>query len=119
MQFPVIEIVDRYAVAVVKHTNTNGANNEELEFYYEQMRRININTGHQLVRDLIAHHAYVWTLEDDFKKGRIDNKPLEEIGRIAILVRDQGYERTRIKNELAELVGDPIREIKQYGKSNL
>lgn len=119
MKFPVIEIVDRYAVAVVKHTNTNGANAEELEFYYNQMRNINLNTGHQLVKELIAHHAYVWSLEDDFKKGRIDSKPLEEIGRIAMLVRDQGYERTRIKNALAELVGDPIKDIKQYGKSDL
>jgi hypothetical protein len=119
MKFPIIEIVDRYAIAVVKHTNTNGANTEELAFYLEQMRNINLNTGQSLVKELIAHHAYVWSLEDDFKKGRVDSKPLEEIGRLAIAIRNQGYERTRIKNALAEMFDDPIKDVKQYGKSNL
>jgi hypothetical protein len=113
MKFPVIEIVDRYTIAVVKHRKTNGANQEELNFYLEQMKTVNINPMHVLVLELIEHHAYVWSLEDDFKKNRIDGLPLEEIGRIAITVRDQGYKRTELKNALAELAGDTVKEIKQ------
>lgn len=116
MNFPIIELVDRYAVAVVKHKKTNGANKVELEFYEGQMKVINLNPYHQLVQQLIEHHEYVWSLEDDFKKGRIDDKPLAEIGRIAMMVRDQGYVRTGLKNKIAELLDDPVREVKQYGK---
>ncbi len=113
MKFPIIEIVDRYAIAVVKYANTQGINQEELDFYLEQMQSVNINNGHELILELIEHHRFVWSLEDDFKKGRINNESLEEIGRRAIQIRDQGYRRTKLKNTLAELVGDPIKDIKQ------
>ena len=113
MKFPIIEVVDRYAIAVVKSKKTNGANKEELEFYLDQMRQANINPNHTLVAELILHHEYVWNLEDDFKKSRVDNLPLEEIGRRALHIRDVGFKRVELKNALAELVGDPVREIKQ------
>jgi hypothetical protein len=113
MKFPVIELVDRYCIAIVKSVKTNNANAEEVEFYSKQMDETGIDKLHPLVKQLIQHHEYVWSLEDDFKKGRIDIKPLEEIGRIAIAVRDQGHERVRLKNALAELLNDPVREVKQ------
>jgi len=112
MKFPVIEIVDRYAIAVVKHEKTDGANRAELDFYLEQMGLVNINPVNSLVVELIVHHSYVWSLEDDFKKGRIDSLPLEEIGRRAIIIRDAGHQRQELKNKLAELVDDPVREVK-------
>lgn len=112
MKFPVIEIVDRYAIAVVKHTKTQGANKEELEFYLQQMKESNINPTHELVLELIDHHNYVWNLEDDFKKCRVDSLPLDEIGRRALHVRDVGFRRIELKNALAELAGDPVREVK-------
>ena len=52
-------------------------------------------------------------LQDDFKKCRIDNLPLEEIGRRALHIRDVGFRRVDLKNALAELVNDPVREVKQ------
>ena len=66
MKFPIIEIVDRYTIAIVKHKQTNGANQEELDFYIEQMQEVNLDLQHQLILELIAHHEYVWSLEDDF-----------------------------------------------------
>jgi len=113
MKFPVIEIVDRYAIAVVKHDKTKGANQEELDFYLDQMKATNINPQHHFVKELIDHHAYVWSLEDDFKKCRIDSLPLEEIGRRALHIRDVGFKRVELKNALAELANDPVREVKQ------
>ena len=112
MKFPVIEIVDRYAIAVVKHRKTHGANQEELDFYLRQMAEINIDADHELMLQLVQHHEYVWNLEDDFKKCRIDGLPLEEIGRRALHIRDVGFKRVDLKNALAGLVNDPVREIK-------
>jgi len=113
MKFPVIEIVDRYAIAVVKHDNTAGANQDELDFYLDQINEIGLNLTNPKLIELIDHHRYVWSLEDDFKKAKIDNLPFDEIGRRAIHIRDIGYIRVKLKNELAELLGDPIKEIKQ------
>ena len=118
MKFHVIEIVDRYTIDVVKHEKTNGANQEELDFYLEQMKQANINPSDIKVIELIEHHSYVWSLEDDFKKAKIDALPLEEIGRRALYIRDIGYRRVDLKNALAEMVNDPVREIKQDHVTN-
>jgi hypothetical protein len=113
MKFPVIEIVDRYAIALVKHEKTNGANQEELDFYTAQINQTGIVLTDPKLIELIEHHRYVWSLEDDFKKAKIDSLPLEEIGQRALYIRDIGYMRTYLKNALAESLGDPVREIKQ------
>jgi hypothetical protein len=118
MKFPVIELVDRYAIAVVKHEKTQGANQEELEFYLDQINEIDINTSDPKLLELIEHHRYVWSLEDDFKKAKIDNLPLEEIGRRALYIRDIGYRRVDLKNDFAKILGDPVREIKQDHVTN-
>ena len=112
MKFPVIEIVDRYTIAVVKHEKTNGANQEELDFYLKQMQEAKIDPLNSKVLALIEHHDYVWSLEDDFKKAKIDALPLDQIGARALHIRDIGYKRVDLKNALAELVDDPVREIK-------
>lgn len=114
MKFPTIEVVDRYCIAIVKSIKTNNTNSEEVEFYKQQMADISIAINHPLINQLIQHHEYVWSLEDDFKKCRIDNLPLDEIGRRALHIRDVGFERVRLKNSLAELVNDPVIEVKQY-----
>jgi hypothetical protein len=114
MQFPVIEIVDRYTIAVVKFNNTNGLNSEELDFYRSQMVEINIPIDHELILKLIEHHNYVWSMEDDFKKMRIDGLPLDEIGRRALLIRDVNINRVTLKNQLAELVNHSVKEYKNY-----
>ena len=113
MKFPIIEIVDRYAIAVVKHEKTNGDNQEELNFYLDQINEVGIDLLDPKLVELIEHHRYVWSLEDDFKKAKIDNLPLEEIGRRALYIRDIGYRRVDLKNDFAELLNDPVREIKK------
>ena len=118
MKFPVIEIVDRYAIAVVKHEKTNGANQEELDFYLDQITEVDIDPLDPKLVELIEHHRYVWSLEDDFKKAKIDNLPLEEIGRRALYIRDIGYRRVDLKNDFAELLNDPVREIKKNHVTN-
>ena len=114
MKFPIIEIVDRYCIAVVKSSKTNNTNAEEVKFYSEQMKESDIPLDHPLINRLVQHHEYVWDLEDDFKKAKIDSLPLEEIGRRALHIRDVGYIRLELKNALAELFDDPVREIKKY-----
>lgn len=114
MKFPVIELVDRYAIAVVKHKKTQGANQDELDFYLNQINELGIDLSDPRLIELIQHHEYVWNLEDDFKKAKIDSLPLEEIGRRALHIRDVGYIRMELKNSLAELLDDPVREIKKY-----
>ena len=99
---------------MVKYEKTQGANQEELEFYLDQINEIDLNPSDPKLLELIEHHRYVWSLEDDFKKAKIDDLPLEEIGRRALYIRDIGYRRVDLKNDFAKILGDPVREIKKY-----
>ena len=119
MRFPVIELVDRYTIAIVKHERTSGANQAELDFYTEQMKEINTESIKHLLYRLIEIHRKIWALEDDFKKYRDSDYSLEEIGRRSLVIRDHNQERVRFKNQIAEFVACSEREIKQDHASEI
>lgn len=119
MKFPVIELVDRYTIAIVKHERTSGANQAELDFYTEQMKEIDTESVKHLLYRLIEIHRKIWALEDDFKQYRDTEYSLEEIGRRSLIIRDHNQERVRFKNQIAEFVGCSVREIKQDHASEI
>ena len=107
-----MELVDRYAIAQVKHDRTGGANQAELDFYEQQMSKID---KHLIREELIAFkilHNKIWGLEDDFKKCRIDGTDLAEVGRRALESRDYNNFRVQLKNKVAEKLNDSVREVK-------
>jgi hypothetical protein len=112
-EFPVIELVDRYAIACVKYAKTDGANEAELLFYQKQIEKLDLSLIGLDLAELEHVHRLIWDLEDDFKKCRIDGASLEEIGRRALEIRDLNNYRVRFKNSIAEKLNDPVREIKR------
>ena len=114
-KFPIIELVDRYCIAKLKF-NKLANNKEELEFYTEQLKSIDLSAIENELQLLYDVHARVWDLEDDFKKYRVEKMyNLEEVGRRALHVRDIMEERYYLKNVIAEKLNDSIRERKNYG----
>lgn len=113
MKFPVIEIVDRYTIALVKFEKTNGANREELDFYLSQIEELDVDKIDDKLRELTSIHRQIWEMEDDFKKYRETQYSLEEVGRRSLAIRDLNQYRVKYKNEIADLVGDAVKEVKQ------
>lgn len=111
-KFPVMELVDRYAIAQVKHNRTGGANQAELDFYENQMRGIDKTLIWDELQAFKILHDKIWSLEDDFKKFKIDQTDLSEVGRRALEIRDYNQFRVNLKNAVAEKLNDPVREIK-------
>lgn len=107
-----MELVDRYTIAQVKHDRTGGANQEELDFYEQQMLNIDKTVIWDELQAFKILHNKIWNLEDDFKKCRIDGTDLTEVGRRALEIRDYNNFRVTLKNTVAEKLNDPIREIK-------
>jgi hypothetical protein len=107
-----MELVDRYAIAQVKYNRTGGANQAELEFYEQQMLKIDKTVIWQELQALKILHDKIWSLEDDFKKCRIDGTDLAEVGQRALEIRDYNNFRVELKNTIAEKLNDPVREIK-------
>jgi len=114
-RFPVIELVDRYCIALLKF-NLIGTNKDELEFYQEQIKSLDLDLVKNEIEQLYNIHATVWQLEDDFKKHRVEKLyTLEEVGRRALEIRDIMEQRYHLKNIIAEKLNDPVRERKNYG----
>ena len=111
-KFPVMELVDRYTIAQVKHSRTGGENQAELDFYELQMSAIDKTLIWNELQAFKILHDKIWSLEDDFKKCRIDGTDLAEIGKRAIEIRDYNQFRVQLKNAVAEKLNDPVREIK-------
>ena len=110
--FPIIELVDRLAIAEVKFKRTK-ANEEELIWYMNQALRINISEIVNEYEDLKRIHDEIWELEAELKTGREAELALEEIGRRAIAIRDHNNKRVILKNAIAEKLNCAVREIKK------
>jgi hypothetical protein len=110
--FPIIELVDRLAIAEVKFQRTK-ANEEELLWYMNQSLRIDLTQIVNEYGDLKCIHNKIWELEAELKTGREAELSLEEIGRRAIAIRDHNNKRIKLKNSMAEKLNCSVREIKK------
>lgn len=110
--FPVIELVDRLAIAEIKFKRTK-ANEEELLWYTNESMRIDLTQIVDEYKDLKRIHDEIWELEAELKTGRESELSLEEIGRRAIAIRDHNNKRVRLKNLMAEKLGCQVKEIKK------
>jgi hypothetical protein len=111
MKFPVIELVDRLAIAEIKWQRTQ-ANREELEWYQQQMAQLDVSLITQHMQRLQDIHNAIWELEKELKSGQEQSLSLEEIGRRAIEIRNLNNQRIQLKNKMAEALSCPVREIK-------
>lgn len=112
INFPVIELIDRLAIARLKFEITK-ENKLELDFYEDQAAKFDLTIVADEIQDLVTTHREIWNLEYLLKTGCEDQLSLEEIGRRAIAVRDKNRRRIQLKNLIAEKLNDPVREIKK------
>ena len=110
--FPVVELFDRYAIACVKWQRTK-SNEDELMYYQKQIDQFDVELIKEPLESLTSIHNIIWDLEWQLKTGVEDKLPLAEIGRRAIAIRDFNNKRVTYKNQIAELLNDTVKEIKQ------
>jgi hypothetical protein len=110
--FPIVELVDRLAIAEVKFARTQ-SNHEELTWYSSQAQQFGIDTAAGEYQDLKEIHNKIWELEAELKAGRESELSLQELGSRAIKIRDYNKKRIALKNLIAERLDCPVREIKQ------
>ncbi len=90
--FPIIELIDRFLIAELKFEKTN-KNITELEYYKKQVKQIDTKSVASLLEDLKQIHMNIWELEKELKGGYELNLGLEEIGRRALLIREENNKR--------------------------
>lgn len=112
MIFPIIELVDRYAIAKLKFDKT-GMNKPELDFYQSQLQHYDLKIITEDLSLLYTVHSEIWNLEAELKSGQEHLLTLEEIGRRAIAIRNLNNKRITLKNSMAQKLGQEIFEIKK------
>jgi hypothetical protein len=66
-----------------------------------------------MINELYQIHSNIWALEAELKSGKESDLDLNEIGKRAIEIRNWNNRRVAIKNQIAELLNCPVREIKK------
>ena len=111
---PLSEILDRYTITKLKSERTDENVSDELRAYKREIDNPNYA---QISNQIIAFidrlykiNGELWDTEGDIRKG-VD-MPLEEIGRLALKVRDLNCERNAIKAEIVDAFSEGFKEIK-------
>ena len=116
MKMPISEIIDRYTITKLKSERTNEDVVEELSFYQKELDLYKVNLD-KYIELMYTINGKIWETESDIRKGT--DLPLEEIGRLALRVRDLNCERNSIKADIVEQFSEGFKEIKiNYKKIN-
>jgi len=116
MKMPISEIIDRYTITKLKSERTKENVQDELQSYSNEIDQHKINLDSYIDRMYIIN-AKIWDAESDIRQGV--SLPLEEIGRLALIVRDLNCERNSIKAEIVDKFSEGFKEIKiNYKKIN-
>ena len=118
------EIVDRYTITKLKSERTSEDVSEELDAYWVEIEVAKLDlVQHGGPRDLDEVDEYIkrlydvngrlWDTEVQAARGASSERPpLEEIGRLALKVRDLNCERNEVKAEIVEKFSEGYKEIK-------
>ena len=111
---PLSEILDRYTITKLKSERTNEDVSEELRTYKKEINNPDyVERSNQIVSfidRLYEINGELWNTEGDIRNG-VD-LPLEEIGRLALKVRDLNCKRNEIKAEVVDTFSEGFKEMK-------
>ena len=120
MKMPLSEIIDRYTITLLKSERTDEDVSEELAAYNKELPDTDI--AHTFINRMYEINGKIWETEGDIRKG-VD-MPLDEVGRLAIRVRELNQIRNGIKGEIVDEFAEGFKEIKvnykkvDYGRSD-
>ena len=111
---PLSEILDRYTITKLKSERTTENVSEELRTYKREIDNPKYsNKSHQIIffiDRLYEINGKLWDTEGNIRKGV--EMPLEEVGKLALKVRDLNCTRNEIKAEIVDAFSEGFKEIK-------
>ena len=108
MKMPTSEIIDRYTITLLKSERTDEDVSKELDAYKKELP--DSDTVQTFIDRMYEINGKIWETEGDIRKG-VD-MPLEEVGRLAIKVRELNQTRNGIKGEIVDEFAEGFKEIK-------
>jgi hypothetical protein len=127
MKMPLSEILDRYTITKLKSERTNEDVSNELRTYKKEIENPDYSEKSieiaSFIDRLYGINGELWDTEKDIRKG-VD-MPLEEVGRLALKVRDLNRKRNEIKAEVVDTFAEGFKEIQinyrkvDYGRNEI
>ena len=114
MEYPISEILDRYSIALLKKERLQIDNDQELKDLSTEIdnyRKINEIVDEYIIK-LKEINGKIWDLEFDIRKGKEGELGLEEVGRRALLIRENNKIRVGYKNDIVEIFNVGYKDIK-------
>ena len=110
---PLSEILDRYTITKLKSERTNEDVSGELSAYKAEIDNPDYTEQYSQIVSFIDRlyeiNGELWNTEGDIRKGV--EMPLEDIGRLALKVRDLNCKRNAIKAEIVDTFSEGFKEI--------
>ena len=110
---PLSEILDRYTITKLKSERTNEDVSVELSAYKSEIGNPDYAKQYSKIESFINRlyqiNGELWNAEGDIRKGT--EMPLEDIGRLALKVRDLNCQRNGIKAEIVDAFSEGFKEI--------
>ena len=121
MKMPLAEVLDRYTITKLKSERTNEDVSDELRTYKREIDNSDYAEKSNLITTFVERlykiNGKLWDTEGNIRKGV--EMPLEEVGKLALEVRDLNIERNAIKAEIVDTFSEGFKEIKiNYKKIN-
>ena len=111
---PLSEILDRYTITKLKSERTNENVSDELQTYKREINNPDYDARSSEIMSFIDKlyeiNGKLWDTEGDIRRG-VD-MPLEEVGRLALIVRDLNCKRNEVKAEVVDTFSEGLKQIK-------
>lgn len=123
MKMPISEIIDRYTISKLKSERTSEDVSHEVNSYSEEISQYNAEEVTPYVEKMYEINGTLWDYETrmrklmDSRNGTgpvvdVNDLPLAEIGKLALLVRDLNGTRNGVKSEIVEKFSEGFKDIK-------
>jgi hypothetical protein len=123
MKMPISEIIDRFTITKLKTERTNEDVSDELNAYKSEIEQYNLDDVSPYVDRMYEINGTLWNYETKMRKLMdcknrttqvvdVNDLPLDEIGKLALLVRDLNGTRNGVKSEIVEKFSEGFKDIK-------
>ena len=120
---PISEIIDRFTITKLKTERTNEDVSDELNAYKSEIEQYNLDDVSPYVDRMYVINGTLWNYETKMRKLMdcknrttqvvdVNDLPLDEIGKLALLVRDLNGTRNGVKSEIVEKFSEGFKDIK-------
>ncbi|NQZ05962.1 MAG: hypothetical protein HRT35_02265 [Algicola sp.] len=114
MKMPLSEVIDRYTITKLKTERTDEDVSAELTAYENALNHADYQQSSDKIKPFIERlyhiNGQIWDIEGGIRSGA--KLSLQEVGRLALKVRDLNCTRSAIKSEVVDMFAEGFKEIK-------